>query len=340
MTGGVESACVAARSKPPSITAGSRCGKRPISYRCTPRVAGHARQRRSNLTTRRHRPRTLRRWITGGSAAVVTGASRGIGRAIAVDLAQAGLRRESPPCAIPAAGQGSGRRKSGRRRDRSPAPSALDVTDPSSIDRPAPTCGLLVNNAGIEPRLPAARAHAGRRTGATCSTTNVFGLVEVTRRAVPLLRANGGGVVCYGHVVVDPRARAVLARRVPRVEGRGRARSNDTLRVELAPFGIRVVEIMPGPVESDMLYASERIAEAVQFDEYRAMAERRVRSRMQVTDQVHAGARRRRGRDPRRDPRRRRPDAIRLRADVDRRDRDVATASSDEQIFTAITGQG
>jgi hypothetical protein len=42
---------------------------------------------------------------------------------------------------------------------------------------------------------------------------------------------------------------------------------------------------MPGPVESDMLFASERIAEGAQFEEYRAMAEAAYEGRMQVTDQ-------------------------------------------------------
>ncbi len=57
------------------------------------------------------------------------------------------------------------------------------------------------------------------------------------------------------------------------------------MRAELAPFGIRVVEIMPGPVESDMWYASERIAEAGAYDEYRAMAEAAYEGRLQVSDQ-------------------------------------------------------
>ena len=95
---------------------------------------------------------------------------------------------------------------------------------------------------------------------------------------------------------------------------------------------------MPGPVESDMLYASERIAEAAQFEEYRAMAEAAYEGRLQISDQytpapVAAAAIRaaildddgpmRYGCDPM---------SVGL--------IEMWRASSDEQIFSAITGQG
>jgi NAD(P)-dependent dehydrogenase (short-subunit alcohol dehydrogenase family) len=113
---------------------------------------------------------------------------------------------------------------------------------------------------------------------------------------------------------------------------------NDTLRVELAPFGIRVVEIMPGPVESDMLFDSERIAEAAQFEEYRAMAEGVYEARMQITDQytpapVAAAAIRAAILD----------DAGPMRYGCDPMSIgliELWRSSSDEQLFAAVTGQG
>ncbi len=48
----------------------------------------------------------------------------------------------------------------------------------------------------------------------------------------------------------------------------------ESLRAELAPFGIRVVEIMPGPIETDMLAASDRPAKAIDHEPYRALAEK------------------------------------------------------------------
>jgi NAD(P)-dependent dehydrogenase (short-subunit alcohol dehydrogenase family) len=113
---------------------------------------------------------------------------------------------------------------------------------------------------------------------------------------------------------------------------------DDTLRVELAPFGIRVVEVMPGPVESDMWYASERIAEGVQYEEYRAMAETAYQGRLQVSDQYSTAP----------------AAAAEIRAAILDDDGpmrygcepmsigmiDMWRSSSDEEVFTAITGQG
>jgi NAD(P)-dependent dehydrogenase (short-subunit alcohol dehydrogenase family) len=47
----------------------------------------------------------------------------------------------------------------------------------------------------------------------------------------------------------------------------------DSLRVEVAPFGIRVVEIMPGPVDTDMFRLSAGDMDAARFPEYRALAD-------------------------------------------------------------------
>ncbi len=263
--------------------------------------------------------------------AVVTGASRGIGRAIAVDLAQAGFDVIAT-MRDPAAGKGLVDEVG--ETTGSIAAQGLDVTDPSSIDLPS-DLRLLVNNAGIErDYLPL--EHTPEAHWRDVFDTNVFGLVEVTRRAVPLLRANGGGVIC--NITSSSILVPVPFYAVYRASKAAVSALDDTLRVELAPFGIRVVEIMPGPVESDMLYASERIAEAAQFEEYRAMAEVAYESRMQVTEQYAPAP----------------AAAAEIRAAILDDDGpmrygcepmslgvlEMWHASSDEQIFTAITGQG
>jgi NAD(P)-dependent dehydrogenase (short-subunit alcohol dehydrogenase family) len=56
----------------------------------------------------------------------------------------------------------------------------------------------------------------------------------------------------------------------------------ESLRAELAPFGIRILEILPGAIDTDMLHRSDRASEAAAFPEYRAMAER--------VDQARRGA--------------------------------------------------
>jgi NAD(P)-dependent dehydrogenase (short-subunit alcohol dehydrogenase family) len=213
--------------------------------------------------------------------AVVTGASRGIGRAVAVDLARAGFDVVAT-MRDPSAGKGL--EDEVGQTTGSITVQRLDVDEPSTIDLP-PDLRVLVNNAGIErDYLPV--EHAPMDQWRDVFETNVFGLVEVTRRAIPLLRANGGGVLCSvtsSSILVPAPFYAVY-----RASKAAVSALNDTLRVELAPFGTRVVEIMPGPVESDMLFDSERIAEGAQFEEYRAVAEAMYEARQQITEYTPA----------------------------------------------------
>jgi NAD(P)-dependent dehydrogenase (short-subunit alcohol dehydrogenase family) len=210
--------------------------------------------------------------------AVVTGASRGIGRAIAVDLARAGFDVVAT-MRDPGAGQGLADEVG--TTSGSITVQHLDVDEPSSIDLPS-DLRVLVNNAGIErDYLPL--EHVPMDQWRDVFETNVFGLVEVTRRAIPLLRGNGGGVICS--ITSSSILAAMPFYSVYRASKAAVSAMNDTLRAELAPFGIRVVEIMPGPIESDMLFASERMAEGAQFEEYRPMAEAIYAGRLQIVDQ-------------------------------------------------------
>jgi NAD(P)-dependent dehydrogenase (short-subunit alcohol dehydrogenase family) len=182
--------------------------------------------------------------------AVVTGASRGIGRAVALELARRGFDVVAT-MRDPAAGgdlPDEARHAGGRLRVE-----ALDVTRPDTIRLPD-GLRVLVNNAGVErEHLPVEETPL--ELWRDMFETNVFGLVEVTRRAVPLLRASGGGVIC------NMGSSSILAP-VPffaayRAGKAAVSALNMTLRAELAPQGIRVVEIMPGPVDSDMLRHSQ-----------------------------------------------------------------------------------
>ena len=56
------------------------------------------------------------------------------------------------------------------------------------------------------------------------------------------------------------------------------------MRVELAQFGIRVVEILPGPIDTDMFRTSTGPMPAERFEDYRAMAERSARARAEHAD--------------------------------------------------------
>ena len=104
-------------------------------------------------------------------AAVVTGASRGIGRAVAIELAARGFDTVAT-MRDPAAGAES--RRTGLRVER------LDVIDPESIALPDRPARPREQRRGRE-RQPPARVHADRERGARIFATNVFGLVEVTQ---------------------------------------------------------------------------------------------------------------------------------------------------------------
>jgi NAD(P)-dependent dehydrogenase (short-subunit alcohol dehydrogenase family) len=216
--------------------------------------------------------------VDPSGVAVVTGASRGIGRAIAVDLARAGFDVVAT-MRDPKAGEGLADEVG--ETSGSICVQRLDVDDPTSVELPSDV-RVLVNNAGIErDYLPV--EHVPMEQWRDVFETNVFGLVEVTRRAIPLLRRNGGGVLCSitsSSILVPVPFYAVY-----RASKAAVSALNDTLRVELAPFGIRVVEIMPGPVESDMLHDSDRLAEAAEYEEYREMAEAVYEGRQAIRGQ-------------------------------------------------------
>ena len=60
---------------------------------------------------------------------------------------------------------------------------------------------------------------------------------------------------------------------------------NESLAAEVARFGIRIVDVMPGPIITDMLRTSERPAAGIRFDEYRELAESMWTTRQQILDQ-------------------------------------------------------
>jgi NAD(P)-dependent dehydrogenase (short-subunit alcohol dehydrogenase family) len=192
--------------------------------------------------------------------AVVTGASRGIGRAVAIELARRGfdvvatMRTPSDGAGIPAEIRVA----------------ALDVTRPETIELPN-GLRVLVNNAGVErDYLPV--EHASLEMWREIFETNLFGLVEVTKRAIPIMRAAGGGVVCNvtSSSVLAPMPFYAAYRASKAAVGA----LGESLRTELAPFGIRVIEVMPGATATDMYAASERTPEAAQYEPYRSMGER------------------------------------------------------------------
>lgn len=215
--------------------------------------------------------------------AAVTGASRGIGRAVAVELARRGfdvvatMRDPQAGAGLPAEAQAMG----GRLRV-----DALDVTRPDTIHLPE-GLRVLVNNAGVErEHLPVEETPL--ELWREMFETNLFGLVEVTRCAIPLVRAAGGGVIC------NMGSSSILAP-VPfyaayRASKAAVSALSETLRAELAPQGIRVVEIMPGPVDSDMLRHSQATMVEPAGASYRPIADGMNANKGMVAEMIQPAA--------------------------------------------------
>jgi NAD(P)-dependent dehydrogenase (short-subunit alcohol dehydrogenase family) len=214
--------------------------------------------------------------VDPGGKALVTGASRGIGRAVALELCRRGFEVVAT-MRDPVAGPSLVEEASGSVGSLSVE--RLDVTEPESIDLPA-GLRVVVNNAAVETQnLPVEETPLDEWR--TSFETNVFGVVEVTRRAIPVLRSAGGGVICNvttGGLLVPMPFFGLYRAGKAAISALG-----ETLRAELAPFGIRVVEIMPGPIDTDMLAASQVVPEAVAFEPYRILAERVGKTRASTT---------------------------------------------------------
>ena len=190
--------------------------------------------------------------------ALVTGAGRGIGRGVAIALARRGfdvvatMRDPAAGADLAAAVADVAADDPSGRAHGSIEVRRLDVTDPDPSVVPA-ELRVVVNNAGLDAPTDAVEELPLDALRALLET-NVVGLIAVTQLALPALRAAGGGVLCNvtsaSLFVPMPFFGAYRASKA------AVSAFDESLRAELAPFGIRVVEIVPGPVDTDMLAAS------------------------------------------------------------------------------------
>lgn len=180
-------------------------------------------------------------------AVVVTGASTGIGRAIALALDAngfrvfAGVRKQADGTALS--------RETAHRL----TPIFLDVTDGSSIAGAVEevasqtNAGLygLVNNAGVGLGGPLELVPISETR--KLMEVNVIGLLATTQAFAPLLRKARGRVVNIGSlagIIAMPGASSYAASKFA-VQA-----ITDSLRIELQPLGILVTIVDPGAVES------------------------------------------------------------------------------------------
>lgn len=129
--------------------------------------------------------------------ALVTGANKGIGYAIAQQLAQAGVR---VILGARDAQRGQAAVASLRAQGLDVSAVALDVTDEASISAAAAAIqtehsrlDILVNNAGIFDPADAPPSKASLAAVRRTMETNFFGVLAVTQAMLPLLRAAPAG---------------------------------------------------------------------------------------------------------------------------------------------------
>jgi NAD(P)-dependent dehydrogenase (short-subunit alcohol dehydrogenase family) len=181
-----------------------------------------------------------------GSTAVVTGANRGIGRALVEALLARGAVK------VYAAARHQDRVQDLAVRDKRVVPVTLDLTDHEQIAqlaKQAPDATLLINNGGS---LNFADPLAGD-LGAihTDIVTNFVGPLVMARQFVPVLEHNGGGAIVnlLSLVVFGP---------VPAMGGYSASKAaaasvTQALRAQLTDRKITVHGVFPGAVDTEMI---------------------------------------------------------------------------------------
>jgi NAD(P)-dependent dehydrogenase (short-subunit alcohol dehydrogenase family) len=183
------------------------------------------------------------------TTALVTGANRGIGRALVEALLARGARKVYATARRPEALADLVATSRGR-----VVALRLDVTDREEIRAAAAAANdvqLLINNAGVVAKFggeftDAAWLAAGRDE----FEVNVLGVLAVTQAFAPILaRAPGAAVVNVGSVVAFVNFPALASYSASKAAAHSLTQATRAL---LRPQGIYVAGVYPGPIDTDM----------------------------------------------------------------------------------------
>jgi gluconate 5-dehydrogenase len=184
-----------------------------------------------------------------GRVAIVTGASRGIGRAVAAGLTASGAAvvigfRTDPAAAREVVERGEAAEAM-----------ALDVTDPSqasgmvaAVTARYGRLDVLVNNAGILPRR--AFLDIELEEWEAVLRTNLTGAFIMSQLAARVMAARGSGAIVN---VSSTNERVASADCAAYAASKGGLRMlTRQMALELGPLGIRANAVAPGMVETDL----------------------------------------------------------------------------------------
>jgi NAD(P)-dependent dehydrogenase (short-subunit alcohol dehydrogenase family) len=192
-----------------------------------------------------------------GKVWFITGASTGFGRLLAEEVLKSG------GSVVATARKLDNVADLEKQYPRTAKALALDVTDPAQVDSAAAQAianfgriDVLVNNAGYG--VAGAIEEVSDAEFMPMFETNVFGLLRVTRAFLPQLRKQRSGHILnlssIGGLIAGPGLGYYNATKFA-VEG-----MSEALAAELAPLGIRVTIIEPGPFRTDFLGRSGVVA--------------------------------------------------------------------------------
>jgi len=195
--------------------------------------------------------------------ALITGASSGIGKALAVEFSKKNYT---------VIGTGRDKLKLEALEKSGIYTKQLDITKYEKTEETIKniiaefgSIDVLVNNAGyglMAPIIDVTREDLARQF-----ETNLFAQLELTRKVVPFMKEKGKGLIVnigsISGIVTTPFAGAYCASKA------AFHAVSDALRMELSPFGIDVITVKPGGIVSDFgARAAEETENIILGDDY------------------------------------------------------------------------
>lgn len=193
-----------------------------------------------------------------GQAAIVTGASRGIGLAVTRGLVAEGV-------SVTAGARKSSAELDDLARTGVVQPVLVDLAEPGGPARLVAAAGdrldILVNNVGSAPARPGGFGEITDEDWLTSLTVNLMAAVRATRAALPLMLAAGKGAIVNvssaNAFLPDPAVMDYSAAKA------ALASFSKSLSKEVGAHGIRVNTVSPGPVATDLWLGERGVAATV-----------------------------------------------------------------------------